>query len=670
MRENGPMSPRDSVLISRAPNALVLYLESQIHTQIRYPSRTKIWPRFHTPDFASSTMVPVSAQHEGPDLPMNYDNMPSANRDVLKDEGLKQAFTDLCNACRAGDTDTVDSLLSTPNLDINRVDEWDYLPLILASLCGHLKIVELLLSRGATCDRDTFQGARCVYGALNDTIRDLLISFDISKKVDISQPFAGHISSLLNPLNQLANRDIVFYFPHAKGTLSRDHQVFTLNRFILAARSPYFHKKVLAGGEWASKAVVEMPSSTNTTVFKTLVDYIYLRTDSLPIDQESIRQQLAQFASKLGLQELLDGIERIKDVVGDKEKAKIKHDLSFVYMERARKDLEEFLKNHVLENKVVCSLEIDQENEDIDFEDIDTVRYLSEEKKSRLLEASSVPDIILTSVDIDTETVNFYPAHKAIVARSEYFETMLKSDIFLSSHEPIPEYRDDEKSHNRVIVCRPEIHSGHIAVIQLSNSSTSHRVAEILLTFLYYDEVAHIPLMLTVDLLFAADELFLERLKTMCAVNITARFPELTFDEFRSLPGEIGYNAYDLIKIAWQTRCERLEQYVTRFIAHNLGSIYKDPEQTRQLCELIRESSERIQKRQDTDTIELVDDIRYYLSKKYSVNDEFEDFAPINFVGEERVAAGDIRAYQTAMVRYERDIEMIDQLLDLLELDA
>lgn len=623
-----------------------------------------------TPHFASSTMSPVTAPQEGPDLPMNYENMPSANRGAQDDEALQQTFTDLCNACRAGDTDTVDSLLSTPNLDINRVDEWDYLPLILASLCGHLKIVELLLSRGATCDRDTFQGARCIYGALNDTIRDLLISFDILKKVDISQPFAGHISSLLNPLFQLANRDIVFYFPHANGTLARDHQVFTLNRFILAARSPYFHEKLLKDGAWAEKTVVEMPSSTNTTVFKTVVDYIYLRTDSLPIDHDGLRDQLVQFAAKLGLQELLDGIERIKDVTSDKEKAKIKHDLSFVYMERARKDLETFLKKHVLDGKVTSSLEIDQENDDVDFEDIDTAKYLSEDQKTQLLNASSVPDIILSSIDIETETVNYYPAHKAIVARSEYFETMLKSDIFLSSHEPVPEYKDDEKSHSKTIVSRPDIRSGHVAVIQLSNSSTSHKVAEIILSFLYYDEVAHIPLMLTVDLLFAADELFLERLKTMCAVNITSRFPELTYDEFLSLPDEIGYSANDLIKIAWQTRCERLEQYVTRFIAHNLGSIYKDPEQTRQLCQLIRESSERIQKRQDTDTIELVDDIRYYLSKKYSVNDEFEDFAPINFVGEERVAAGDIRAFQTAVVRYERDIEMIDQLLDQLNLDA
>ena len=69
----------------------------------------------------------------------------------------QKAFSEICLACRTGDIEVVDSLLFTPNLDINQVDEYDYSPLILSSLCEHYDIVELLLQRGAVCDRDTFQ---------------------------------------------------------------------------------------------------------------------------------------------------------------------------------------------------------------------------------------------------------------------------------------------------------------------------------------------------------------------------------------------------------------------------------------------------------------------------------------------------------------------------------
>lgn len=66
-----------------------------------------------------------------------------------------------------------------------------------ASLCGHYEVVQLLLEAGALCLRDTFQGQRCLYNALNDRIRNLLLSYDYSKSTDPLQPFAAHITSLL-----------------------------------------------------------------------------------------------------------------------------------------------------------------------------------------------------------------------------------------------------------------------------------------------------------------------------------------------------------------------------------------------------------------------------------------------------------------------------------------
>ena len=81
----------------------------------------------------------------------------------------------------------------------------------------------------------------------------------------------------------------------------------------------------------------------------------------------------------------------------------------------------------------------------------------------------------------------------------------------------------------------------------------------------------------------------------------------------------------------------------------------------------MRESAARIRQRQDTDTIELVDDVRYYLLKKYGVN-EMADFEPLQLVGED--VPDDIRIYKRALVDYERDCDLVAVLLDELDLNA
>ena len=85
-----------------------------------------------------------------------------------------EQFHNLCEACRRGDLQSVEMLIENYNVDPNRLDEFDYSPLMLASLCGHGHVVQYLLdSGGAVLDRHSFQGERCLYGALNNTIRDV-----------------------------------------------------------------------------------------------------------------------------------------------------------------------------------------------------------------------------------------------------------------------------------------------------------------------------------------------------------------------------------------------------------------------------------------------------------------------------------------------------------------
>src|SRR6201992_680995 len=103
-----------------------------------------------------------------------------------------------------------------------------------ASLCGHYEMVQLLLESGALCERDTFQGERCLYNALTDRIRNLLLSYDYSKSSNPLQPLAAHITSLLT-------RDI----PKTHDlSLICGNEILHAHKFILSSRSPYFWKKL------------------------------------------------------------------------------------------------------------------------------------------------------------------------------------------------------------------------------------------------------------------------------------------------------------------------------------------------------------------------------------------------------------------------------------------
>ena len=76
--------------------------------------------------------------------------------------------------------------------------------------------------------------------------------------------------------------------------------------------------------------------------------------------------------------------------------------------------------------------------------------------------------------------------------------------------------------------------------------------------------------------------------------------------------------------------------------------------------DLVKESAARISSRQETDTIELIDDVRFYLGQQYGV---FQD--DIN----RETGQIDFKATQYE-IRYNKDIELLDDLLEQLSLDG
>ena len=74
-------------------------------------------------------------------------------------------------AARTGDVARAAFLLQE-GADPSSFDEWQCQPLFYAALCGHVEMLRLLLRSGARVERNTFDGERCLYAALNDACRN------------------------------------------------------------------------------------------------------------------------------------------------------------------------------------------------------------------------------------------------------------------------------------------------------------------------------------------------------------------------------------------------------------------------------------------------------------------------------------------------------------------
>lgn len=189
-----------------------------------------------------------------------------------------------------------------------------------------------------------------------------------------------------------------------------------------------------------------------------------------------------------------------------------------------------------------------------------------------------------------------YPVHRAMLLRSEYFLTMFAS--------PFREAQD----------------TPYLQVIKLD---CSPKVLETILTFLY-TERSDFGLDVAIDVLFAADQLFIEKLKQRAALIISTlgNGSTSTVESGNSrgeTDAEESIDIYEVIRAGWDTRVQRLEEFGARYIAYRLERYIDEPD----FAGIVQESARRVKARQETDTVELIDDIRYYLSERFRLR--FED---------------------------------------------
>lgn len=457
----------------------------------------------------------------------------------------------------------------------------------------------MLLEQGALCERDTFQGERCLYNALNDRIRNLLLQYDYSKSTDPLQPLAAHITSLLTR-EVPKTTDISV---HAGG------ETFELHKFLLSARSPYFARKLAAAPEttfWKLSNIIPAQS------FETCIRYLYMSEVGADLGDGEEAKAILLGIDKLSRQ--LEIQQVFEDLLASGDRRQARHRRT-AEVERARDQLASWFETNVLGNKMqVETAKADTVKWDRDnsiFADVllradheDEEQQEEEEPRTRTT-SGPLNGIPVGSFNQQPQSSEFppskrsvlFPCHRAMLLRSEVFATMFSSP-----------FREAQSSAHLQIVpvdCSPE-------------------VLEIILTFLY-TEKADFPLSIALDVLTAADMLFIEKLKQRAALLIStlgnggASVVEAENPRGETVEEEEVLDIYDVIRAGWDTRVHRLEEFGARYIAYRLER-YIDSDDFKTL---VQESAGRIQGRQETDTVELVDDIRYYLSERFRLR--FED---------------------------------------------
>lgn len=133
-----------------------------------------------------------------------------------------------------------------------------------ACLCGHLELVEYLLSHGARCDASTFDGERfkikichfkhsfnqpfplrCIYGALTDQIRTVLLNFNVlTSRQKRREPFQEFLRRLMESEQ------------HSDVTFKVHSSLYHCHRSVMSARSKYFKDQLQ--GRWKSKREVSI----------------------------------------------------------------------------------------------------------------------------------------------------------------------------------------------------------------------------------------------------------------------------------------------------------------------------------------------------------------------------------------------------------------------------
>ena len=220
--------------------------------------------------------------------------------------------------CKSGSFEDLQRLVEDSDVDLNARDRWDNTPLYYACLCGHHEIVEFLLKNGSRCPENTFDGERCLYGALTDEIKLLVKN---CKQVQERDRYY-ELMTLLRERHQYSDVTFVVHGDE-----------FRLHKCILAARFQHFAEKFAL--KWQRSPVTISNERVTSRAFRAVVQYVYTgRLDIVHEGVAEVKLLACKFKLELLLEEIHESERRIYEL--GKLKPLLRSHVRFFSVESAR----------------------------------------------------------------------------------------------------------------------------------------------------------------------------------------------------------------------------------------------------------------------------------------------------------------------------------------------
>ncbi|KAI1234469.1 hypothetical protein IHE44_0003521 [Lamprotornis superbus] len=438
-------------------------------------------------------------------------------------------------------------LLEQRDVEINVRDKWDSTPLYYACLCGHEELVRYLLANGAKCEANTFDGERCLYGALSDAIRRLLKEY---KQITAKCMKRDYYDVFLQRLLEQGYQSDIVFIVHGKS--------FCAHRCILSARSAYFAE--MFETKWKGKNMIVLKHPLiNPAAFGALLQYLY--TGRLDIDVEYV-SDCKRLAKQCRLQDLIDDLEtkckKVYEFVSSKPGTCVK---VLTIEPTANCRLQEDL---ALLADCALPAELRVGFGELPFDSTDNF--------------NSCPDVCFRVQDYN------FLCHKAFFCgRSDYFKALLE-DHFSESEE---------------LQTQPSI-----PVVTLHNISEDIFIR--VLYYIYSDDTELSPEN-AYDVLCVADMYLLPGLKRLCGRTLAQILDE--------------DNIINIWRIAKLFQLTRLEDQCTEYMAKIIEKLVELEE----FAAAVKENAEAVEERQETDSIPLVDDIRFHITSNVQTYSAIEE---------------------------------------------
>jgi ankyrin repeat and BTB/POZ domain-containing protein 1 len=384
-------------------------------------------------------------------------------------------------------------------------------------------------------------------------------------------------------------------------TLKAVDQTFHLHKFILAARSPYFAKKLALAPETTTW---RLPNTIPSESLQAVIRWLYLSEAAGDFGDDEEEQAILTGIDRLSRQLEIETLFETLLERGDRRLARQRRTAE---VERGRDQLESWFRDNILRYKIhigtekADTVQWDRNNgifadvllradEDIDSDDEDDTVEEAPRSQQTLgipigpfASKSRSPSRSPSRSRKTPQKSVLFPAHRAMLLRSDFFAAMFSSAFREAQDTPY---------------------------LQIIPIDCSPEVLEVVLTYLY-TEKSKFGLDMAIGVLFAADLLFIEKLKVKAAQIISTLGNGATSvveaDDSKGIQSaelEDLIDIYDVIRAGWDTRVHRLEEFGARYLAYRLERYIDEPE----FLELIKESASRIKERQETDTIELIDE--------------------------------------------------------------